>query len=152
MGDGFVIAADGGWPIDLPGWSMLVKVGADATRGALTVIHGHMAAGHAGPAEHVHEVHDETFLVIQGALRVRVGDRYAVVEPGGTVFCPRGQAHGFSNPFDVPAVYVVLLSPSGYETYFERVAEHLGRTGALPDPATSQRWMAALDTRPAPPL
>ncbi len=149
--DGFVVPADAGRAIDLPGWSMRLKVGADSTDGALTVIHGEMDASHAGPAEHIHDDHDETFVVLEGALRFRLGDRYRVADEGATVHCPRGQAHGFSNPFERPATYVVMLSPSGYEGYFERVADHFHRTGRLPDPSTTDEWMAELNTRRARP-
>jgi len=150
---GGVVAAEGeGQPIELPGWSMLVKIGADDTGGALTVVHGRMDAGHAGPAEHIHDGHDETFYIVAGSLRFRLGDSYHRVDAGGTVFAPRGRAHGFSNPFGRPATYVVTLTPSGYERYFAMVAGHFKRTGALPDQATTAAWMAETATRPAPPV
>jgi len=144
--DGFVVAAGGGRTIGLPGWSMLVTLGADATGGVVTVIHGEIQAGHAGPAEHIHDGHDETFLLLEGALRFRLGDDYTAARAGETVFCPRGRAHGFSNPFEHPAVYVVVLTPSGYEGYLEHVAEHFRRTGDLPDLSTTDEWMAAVGT------
>ncbi len=84
MPEGFVVVPGGGAPIDLPGWSMLVKVGADATSGALTAIHGRMAGGHPGPAEHVHDGHDETFVVLEGTLRFRLDERYETVGAGDT--------------------------------------------------------------------
>lgn len=151
MTDGFVVASGDGRAIELPGWSMLVKVGAEATGGAVTVVHGRMDAGHQGPAEHVHDGHDETFFVLTGTLRFRLGDSYRSVAAGSTVFAPRNQAHGFSNPSDQTASYLVVLSPSGYERYFEQVADHVRRTGALPGRATAEAWMAALRTRPAAP-
>ncbi len=141
-----MVPADGGRPIGLPGWSMRITVGADVTGGAMTVIHGTMDAGHPGPAEHHHDDHDETFVVVGGALRFRLGDQYHAAGVGSTVHCPRRQAHGFSNPFDRPAVYVAVLTPSGYEGYFERVADHFGRTGRVPDDSTMDEWMAATNT------
>jgi len=148
--DGFVVAIGGGHAIELPGWSMSVKVGANATGGALTVIHAGMDAGHPGPAEHIHDGHDETFFVLTGTLRFRLGDRYRSVTAGSTIFAPRGQAHGFSNPSGQRASYVVMLTPSGYERYFEQVADHVKRTGVLPDQATAEAWMAAMKTRAVP--
>ncbi len=151
MTDGFVVAPGRGQAIELPGWSMLVKVEADVTHGALTVVHARMDAEHSGPAEHIHDAHDETFFVLTGTLRFRLDDYYHMVEPGGTVFAPRGHAHGFSNPMGEPASYVAMLTPSGYERYFEQVADHLRRTGDLPDEATARAWMAATKTRLANP-
>ncbi len=149
MTDGFVATPADGHAIELPGWSMSVKVGADATGGALTVVHARIDGGHPGPVEHIHDGHDETFFVLNGTLRFRLGDEYRSVAAGSTVFAPRGQAHGFSNPSDQPATYVVMLTPSGYERFFDRVADHVKQTGALPDRATAEAWMAALKTRPA---
>ncbi len=68
------------------------------------------------------------------------------------IFAPRGRAHGFSNPSDVDASYMAVITPSGYEAYFEQVAHHVRRTGGLPDPASADEWMAALHTRRAPPI
>ncbi len=150
MSEGFVIATGEGHAIELPGWSMLVKVGAEATHGALTVVQGRMDPGHPGPPEHIHDGHDETFLLIEGVLRFRLGNTYQEVGPGGMVFAPRGQAHGFSNPHSELAVYVAMVTPSGYERYFERVADHFRRTGDLPDLATTEQWLAAEGTRLAP--
>jgi mannose-6-phosphate isomerase-like protein (cupin superfamily) len=150
--EGVVVTEGEGRLIELPGWSMLVKIGADDTGGTLSVVHGHMAATHAGPSEHVHDGHDETFFVVAGSLRFRLGDSYHRVDAGSTVFAPRGRAHGFSNPFDRPATYVVTLTPAGYERYFAKVAGHFKRTGALPDQATSAAWMAETGTRPALPV
>jgi len=152
MTDGFVVGTGGGVPIDLPGWSMLVKVGASSTGGALTAVHGRIAPGHPGPAEHVHDGHDEIFVVLDGTLRFRLDDRYTTVVAGDVVFAPRGLAHGFSNPSETPATYLAMVTPSGYERYFEQLAEHFRRTGDLPGPTTTDDWMAALDTRRAAPL
>lgn len=151
MTHGVVVAAGGGQPIELPGWSMLVKISADQTGGALTVVHAHMDPGHPGPAEHIHDGHDEAFVVLTGALRFRLGEEYHTVDAGSTVLAPRGQAHGFSNPFGQAASYVVMLTPSGYERYFERLADHVRRTGAPPDLSTTDAWMAAVRTRRAEP-
>jgi len=152
MVDGFVVVAGGGAPIDLPGWSMLVKVGAGATGGALTAIQGRMVARHPGPAEHIHDSHDETFVVLEGALRFRLDERYETVKAGDLIFAPRGHAHGFSNPSDMPATYMAMITPSGFEAYFEQVADHVRRVGSLPGPASTDEWMAALDTRRAKPV
>jgi len=39
-----------------------------------------------------------------------------------------------------------VLTPSGYEGYFERVADHFNRTGRVPDDSTMDEWMAATNT------
>lgn len=146
------VGAGEGAPLLLPGWRMRVKVAAEDTGGAMTLIEARMAAGHGGPAEHVHAGHDEAFFVLSGALRFRVGDHYRTATVGETVFASRGLAHGFSNPAQEEAHYLVALTPSGYERYFERLAEMLRAEGAMPTPARLAALMAEHGTFLAEPL
>ena len=136
------VGVDEGRPLVLPGWSMRVKVAAEETRGAMTLLEARMVAGHGGPAEHVHVGHDEAFFVLAGELRFRVGDQYRTATVGETVFASRGLAHGFSNPGEREAHYLVALTPSGYERYFERLAELLRAEGAMPSPSRLAALMA----------
>jgi mannose-6-phosphate isomerase-like protein (cupin superfamily) len=147
---GFARGRDEGPRIELPGWSMLVKVAAGDTLGRLTVLQGRMASRVAGPAAHIHHGHDETFVILEGRMRFRVGDRFHTAVRGETVFAGRHLAHGFGNPFDDPARYVAVLSPSGYEGYFTEVAEHVSRTGVMPDPELVRELMAQHRTVLAP--
>ncbi|HEV2635034.1 MAG TPA: cupin domain-containing protein [Actinocrinis sp.] len=149
---GFVLGPDDGHPISLTGWEMLRKVGAADTAGALTVVEGRLAAGHPGPKAHVHDLHDECFVVLAGRMRFRIGDGFRTAGPGDLVFAGRELAHGFSNPFDEPNRYLVLLSPSGYEDYFEEIAAHLHENGANPSPEQMERMMQRYATRLAEPL
>lgn len=131
---------------------MLVKVAASDTLGRLTVLEGRMAPQLAGPAAHIHNGHDETFVVLDGRMRFRVGNHFHTAVPGEMVFASRHLAHGFSNPFDSPACYLAILAPSGYEDYFTKVAEHIARTGATPDHDQMIELMAQHDTVLAPSL
>ncbi len=140
-GRGFVHGVGAGRAIELPGWSMRVKVSAADTDGTMTLLEGAMAPGHAGPLEHLHAGHDEAFFVLEGSLRFRVGDGTRVVVPGETVFASRGLAHGFSNPNAEPARYLVALTPSGYEVYFARIAAFLRKEGAMPSRERLVAWM-----------
>jgi mannose-6-phosphate isomerase-like protein (cupin superfamily) len=131
-GRGHVIGAEEGGLIELPGWRMRVKVPASDTAGHLTLIEARMDGGHAGPAEHIHIGHDEAFFVISGTLKFRIGDGYRTTVAGETVFASRGLAHGFSNPSPGEARYIVALTPSGYEFYFERLAALIRKHGSMP--------------------
>jgi quercetin dioxygenase-like cupin family protein len=151
-GRGFVVAADGGTQLTLPGWSMRVKVAASDTGGAFTLIEGTMDAGQPGALEHVHVGHDEAFFIVSGELRFRVGDGFRVATAGETVFASRGLAHGFSNAGHEPARYLVALTPSGYEFYFERLAALIRRHGTMPEREALVRLMAEHGTFLAEPL
>jgi mannose-6-phosphate isomerase-like protein (cupin superfamily) len=141
-GRGAVIGADEGTLIELPGWQMRIKIPASDTAGAMTLIEARMAGDHAGPAEHIHIGHDESFFVISGQLKFRVGDSYRTAVSGETVFASRGLAHGFSNPQAEEARYLVALTPSGYEFYFERLARIVRQHGTMPSQEELARLMA----------
>lgn len=149
---GFARAQGEGEPIELPGWSMRVKVTAADTQGRLTVLHGEMTPHLAGPPAHVHAGHDETFVVLAGRMRFRVGDGFRTAVPGETIYASRQLVHGFSNPHDEPARYVAILTPSGYEDYFRKVAEYVARTGGMPDAVLAAELMAQHQTVLADPL
>ena len=150
-GRGFVVGSHEGSPIELPRWSLRVKVAASDTAGSMTILEGAMDPGHPGPIEHVHGLHDEAFFLLEGSLRFRIGSGYRTVVPGETVFAARGLAHGFSNPGSDSARYLCMLTPSRYEFYFHRLAELIRRHGARPDRATLVRLMAEYETFPVGP-
>ena len=147
-GRGFVRGPGDGWLIELPGWRYAVKVAASDTGGRLTVLEGTMAPGHQGPLEHVHCGHDEAFTVLEGTLRFRIGNDYRDVVAGETVFTSRGLAHGFSNPDYTPVRFLVMLTPSGYETYFERLAGMIKKSGSMPSRDALLKLMAEHGTFP----
>ena len=151
-GRGLALGPGEGAALELPGWSMRVKIAASDTGGALTLIESVMEPAHKGPLEHVHTGHDESFFVISGQLRFRVGDGFKTVTSGDTIFASRGLAHGFANPGSDPARYLVALTPSGYEFYFERLATLIRRQGSMPSREELLRLMAEHGTFPAEPL
>jgi len=124
-----------------------VTIPSAATGGAFTVIHGHMAPLLEGSPAHIHDGHDEAFYVLSGRMRFRLGDREQDVETGGTAYAPRGLAHGFANAAAEPALYLAIVSPSGYEDYFREVEAHLQKTGTMPDLEQTRRLMDAYATR-----
>ncbi|MEY9930910.1 quercetin dioxygenase-like cupin family protein [Catenulispora sp. GP43] len=145
---GFLLRPGEGVRLELPDWQMNVKVAASDTAGAATVVEGILAPGHPGPAPHVHDGHDECFIVLEGRMRFRVDEGFRTAAAGDTVFAGRGLAHGFGNPFAESARYVVLLTPSGYEDYFAEVAARIEQVGGRPDPEWSAALMARYATRP----
>ena len=147
---GFVREREDGERIVLSGWSMRVMVDAAHTGSRLTILDATMAPGHQGPIEHVHRAHDEAFFILEGSLRFRVGSGYREVSQGELVFAPRGLAHGFSNPSANEARYLAMLSPSGYEHYFRRVAEMVRASGGPLQRSEIIEIMLAYDTDVAP--
>ena len=57
---------------------------------------------------HHHEAEDELFLVVKGALRMRLRDRDLMVRPGEFIIIPRGVEH---LPVADEEVHVILFEP-----------------------------------------
>jgi mannose-6-phosphate isomerase-like protein (cupin superfamily) len=79
---------------------------------------------------HVHTKEDEFSVIMSGRLGVRLGDEELEVVPGDHLVKPRGIPHAIWNPGSEPAKLIEILSPGGFERYFEEIAPILeGRQG-----------------------
>jgi mannose-6-phosphate isomerase-like protein (cupin superfamily) len=59
---------------------------------------------------HLHHRDDEAWYVLEGTLRVRVGEQVVEVQAGAAVFAPRGTAHTYWNPGPGPLRYLLVMS------------------------------------------
>lgn len=87
-----------------------VKVSAADTGGALAVFDT-LRDVPGGPPVHVHAAQDEWFLVVEGEVLFRVGERYFRAGPGDSVFGPRGVPHAF-RVMTVPVRMVLVFQPA----------------------------------------
>ena len=62
-------------------------------------------------------------------MGVQIGDEVEEAGPGELVAKPRGIPHAFWNAGDEPARLLELISPAGFERYFEELAPHLAGGG-----------------------
>lgn len=96
-------------------------------RGHRTAEHLSLASLTLGPHRlvppHVHDELDEYAYVLDGELGARVGDEEVEVRPGDWLLKPRGVPHAFWNRTDRPARTLDVLVPSGFESFFEELAE-----------------------------
>jgi oxalate decarboxylase/phosphoglucose isomerase-like protein (cupin superfamily) len=70
--------------------------------------------------------------VVAGTLAFRVGDHAYEVGPGTVAFVPRGTPHTFASPGEEPARSFVLVTPGGFERYFEALIDLISETGGIP--------------------
>lgn len=88
---------------------------------------------------HTHVDEDEISYILEGEVGVQIGDRVLQATPGMLVFKPRGVPHAFWNAGEVTARLLELISPAGFEGYFEEAAA-LFASGP-PDPARAAELM-----------
>jgi mannose-6-phosphate isomerase-like protein (cupin superfamily) len=90
---------------------------------------------------HRHLREDEYTYVLKGRVGAMLGDEVVYAEPGDLVWKPRNQWHTFWNAGDEDASILEIISPAGFERFFD---ELLGLGGAFKaDPAD----LAALAAR-----
>lgn len=71
-----------------------------------------LAPGGRVPSSHSHPQQQESFSVIEGRLRMRVGRRRVLALPGDTVTVPPGTVHHFANPGPGSARVAVETTPA----------------------------------------
>jgi quercetin dioxygenase-like cupin family protein len=84
------------------------------------------------PPPHSHSLNEELVIVLEGKLRYSVDAEVRDLSPGDTMFTPKGSVHGFSNPFDLPAKALIVLTPDIGAGYFRDVAAVIN-AGGPPD-------------------
>jgi quercetin dioxygenase-like cupin family protein len=107
-----------------------IRAGADATGGRLAVVEHQAERGLASPV-HRHRVDDETFLVLEGELRVEVGGQAQAAGAGAVAFLPRGLPHAFvvTSP---QARYLTIHTPAGFDQFAIAAGTSVGPNGTAP--------------------
>lgn len=75
---------------------------------------------------HRHSREDEYSFVLEGRMGAILGDEVVYASAGDLVFKPRNQWHTFWNAGDEPCRILELISPAGFERYFEELIEMTG--------------------------
>ena len=75
---------------------------------------------------HRHSREDEYSYVLEGRVGALLGEEVVIGEPGDLIFKPRGQWHTFWNAGDEPARILEIISPAGFEHFFEELVDRGG--------------------------
>ncbi len=121
-----IVPPHGGQQLNVLGDNVFIKLRAEDTNGAYTLIEQRTHAGTGIPL-HVHENEEETFFIVSGAYEFTLESRKFTALAGTTVHLPRGLPHAFQVVEGTPAHALVFVQPSGIEKMLEEL-------GALPFP------------------
>ncbi len=123
--------------LDLGTFGVRFLLGAGHTGGSFSVVEHPVPSRTLAAPLHRHSREDEYSIVLEGTLTVQLGERVHEAHAGDTILKPRGQWHTFWNGTDKPCRFLELISPAGFERFFEEL-------GADPEAITGER-AAALD-------
>lgn len=90
--------------------------------GAMSLVDSWSPAG-SGPPRHVHDREDEAFVILAGRYQVWMEGETIERGPGDAVFVPRGAEHTFRVIGDEPGHHIIILTPGGFEGFFEDMAK-----------------------------
>jgi mannose-6-phosphate isomerase-like protein (cupin superfamily) len=97
-----------------------IKASAADTGGQYTLLEITAPAGLQTPL-HVHYREDEGFYVLDGTVKIEVGDETVELGPGQHAFGPRNIPHRFTVGPD-GAHMIWVLTPSGFEDFVDEVS------------------------------
>ena len=127
------ISPDQGERADFPNLGTRYLLREEDTDGQFALIEHRIPPRALAAPTHVHEREDEYSYVLAGRVGVQVGDEVTEAGPGELVVKPRGVPHAFWNPGDEEARLIELISPGGFEHYFEEIAPLLPPSRPEPD-------------------
>jgi mannose-6-phosphate isomerase-like protein (cupin superfamily) len=82
---------------------------------------------------HRHTREDEYSFILEGRVGAVLGGETIYAEAGDLLFKPRDQWHTFWNATDEPARLLEIISPAGFESFFEQMTD-LAARGELSPP------------------
>jgi mannose-6-phosphate isomerase-like protein (cupin superfamily) len=145
---GIVVKPGDGRSVQLGGLGVVFKLLAADTGGTFAIIEHPIAPHTLAAPPHRHQNEDEASYVLAGSITVEIGDRIIHAGSGTLVFKPRGVFHAFWNEADEAARVLEIISPAGFEKYFEE-ASALAELGVPPgDPrraALSEKYQVEFD-------
>lgn len=111
-----------------------VRIRGEDTAGALAVVEQRGRRGCQSP-RHIHDREAETFVVLDGALEGWCEGSSQLVEAGSMLHLPPGREHAF-RVASATAHFLLLVSPAGFEQFFEATGRIVDRPfdGPLPTP------------------
>jgi mannose-6-phosphate isomerase-like protein (cupin superfamily) len=103
---------------------------------------------------HRHAREDEYSYVLEGRMGALLGEEVVFAEAGDLVFKPRNQWHTFWNAGDEPARILEIISPAGFERFFDELVD-LGGAGQAEEQSLidlSARYELEMDPESVPGL
>jgi gentisate 1,2-dioxygenase len=97
---------------------------------------------------HRHTREDEYSYILEGCVGALLADEVLTGHAGDLIFKPRNQWHTFWNAGDEPARILEIISPAGFERFFEELSDMGGAMEADPEDLAALCGRYELDMQP----
>lgn len=118
-----LLAADAGRAVDLVSVGVRFMAWAEETGGGFSLVEHPIPPLTLVAPLHRHTREDEYSFVLEGRMGAMLGDDVIYASAGELAFKPRDQWHTFWNPDDAPCRILEIISPGGFERFFDELAE-----------------------------
>ena len=116
-----VLGPGEGKTVPVPGHKLTHKVGGADTGGAYSMMEVELVGD--GPPLHLHKNEDEAFYVLEGEVKVLLGEQTITAAAGSFVFIPRGTVHSWCRSGPEPAKMLGIFNPAGFELFFDEAVD-----------------------------
>jgi quercetin dioxygenase-like cupin family protein len=125
-----MIAPEEGTSVLPGGLGAIHKLFGSDTGGSFSIVEHPLQPGILGAPPHTHQNEDEYSFVLEGEVGVLIGQKEFTATPGTYIVKPRGIPHAFWNAGSEPARILEIISPAGFEKYFDELGEVISAAGS----------------------
>ena len=124
-------------------------VDGDESGGGFSLVEHPMPPRALAAPLHRHNREDEYSYVLEGRMGALLGDEVVEAGPGDLVFKPRDQWHTFWNAGEEPCRILEIISPAGFEAFFDELVDMGGAVNADPQALAELSARYGLEMDPA---
>jgi mannose-6-phosphate isomerase-like protein (cupin superfamily) len=144
----YIVGPQDGKAVDLAVVGVRFMAWVEETGGGFSLVEHPIPPGMLAAPLHRHNREDEYSYVLEGRMGALLGDDVVYGEPGDFIFKPRDQWHTFWNAGEGPCRILEIISPGGFEHYFDELAETMARPDFNPGMVPEIAARYALDVDP----
>ena len=122
--------------------------GEDTHEGGFSLVEHPMPPRHLAAPLHRHSREDEYSYVLEGKMGALLGEDVVYAEAGDLVFKPRNQWHTFWNAGDEPCRILEIISPAGFEHFFQELSDGGGALEMDPEELAALNERYGLEMQP----
>ncbi len=121
-----------GKTLDLGSFGTRFMAWAEETGGGFSLVEHPIPPRTLVAPVHRHSREDEYSFVLEGRMGALLGSDVIYAEEGDLAFKPREQWHTFWNPDETPCRVLEIISPGGFERFFDELGTLMAAPGFEP--------------------